>query len=147
MNDASTAGQALPAIVAFFENFRPQDLERLPHIYTADARFKDPFHEVKGLAAIEAVYAQMFRRLDVPRFTVRDRMAQGEVILLTWDFDCRFKGDATPRRIRGASRLHIDAHGRITDHRDYWDAAEELYEQLPLLGSFMRWLKRQAGKG
>lgn len=30
-------------------------------------------------------------------------------------------------------------------HRDYWDAAEELYEKLPVLGDLMRWLRRQAG--
>jgi steroid delta-isomerase len=28
-------------------------------------------------------------------------------------------------------------------HRDYWDAAGELYEQLPVIGSLMRWLKRR----
>jgi hypothetical protein len=32
----------------------------------------------------------------------------------------------------------------VAVHRDYWDAAEELYEKLPLLGSLMRFLKRQA---
>jgi hypothetical protein len=32
----------------------------------------------------------------------------------------------------------------ITLHRDYWDAAEELYEKLPVLGGLMRWLKKQA---
>ena len=46
--------------------------------------------------------------------------------------------------IRGASQLVFDELGRITLHRDYWDAAEELYEKLPLLGSLMRWLKGQA---
>jgi hypothetical protein len=43
-----------------------------------------------------------------------------------------------------ARQLHLDAIGLITLHRDYWDAAEELYEKLPLLGSLMRWLKRRA---
>ena len=28
--------------------------------------------------------------------------------------------------------------------RDYWDAAEELYEKLPIVGTLMRWLKRRA---
>ncbi|MFT3859169.1 MAG: nuclear transport factor 2 family protein [Aquabacterium sp.] len=138
---------ALPAIVSFYEGLQPQDLPRLAQLYAHDARFKDPFNEVQGVASIEAVFAHMFRRLDAPRFAVRDRMAQGDVILLTWDFDCRFKGEATPRTIRGASRLLIDAQGQIADHRDYWDAAEAVYEQLPLLGGFMRWLKRQARKG
>ena len=32
-------------------------------------------------------------------------------------------------------------------HRDYWDAAEELYEKLPILGGLMRWLKRRNAVG
>ena len=35
------------------------------------------------------------------------------------------------------------ADGRIARHRDYWDAAGELYEKLPLLGTLMRWLRRR----
>jgi hypothetical protein len=33
---------------------------------------------------------------------------------------------------------------RVAVHRDYWDAAEELYEKLPVVGSLMRWLKKRA---
>lgn len=33
--------------------------------------------------------------------------------------------------------------GRIVLHRDYWDAAEELYAKLPVLGGLMRYLKRK----
>jgi hypothetical protein len=29
-------------------------------------------------------------------------------------------------------------------HRDYWDAAEELYEKLPWVGGVMRWLKQRS---
>jgi hypothetical protein len=32
----------------------------------------------------------------------------------------------------------------VAYHRDYWDAAEELYEKLPVLGGLMRFLKRRA---
>lgn len=45
--------------------------------------------------------------------------------------------------IRGATRLHFDEQGRVELHRDYWDAAEELYEKLPLVGGLMRWLKNR----
>jgi hypothetical protein len=38
----------------------------------------------------------------------------------------------------------LDSDGLITVHRDYWDAAEELYEKLPLVGGVMRWLKARA---
>jgi len=44
------------------------------------------------------------------------------------------------------SLQELDAQGRVTLHRDYWDAAEELYEKLPWVGGLMRWLKRRANQ-
>jgi hypothetical protein len=46
--------------------------------------------------------------------------------------------------IRGASHVRFASDGRVAYHRDYWDAAEELYEKLPVVGSLMRWLKTRA---
>jgi hypothetical protein len=46
--------------------------------------------------------------------------------------------------ILGASHIVFNAQGLVSLHRDYWDAAEELYEKLPIVGSVMRWLKRRA---
>ena len=48
--------------------------------------------------------------------------------------------------IRGATHIVFDERGAVSVHRDYWDAAEELYEKLPLLGALMRWLKRAANR-
>jgi steroid delta-isomerase len=137
------AQQALPRIVAFFEGLKEQDLPVLGQIYARDARFKDPFNEVQGLIEIEAVFAHMFHNLDLPHFAVCDRVAHGHQAFLTWDFRFRFKGEEAWQTIHGATRLQFDAHGLVTDHRDYWDAAEELYEKLPVLGALMRWLKRR----
>ena len=49
------------------------------------------------------------------------------------------------QRIHGATLLRFDADGRISEHRDYWDAAGELYAKLPLIGPLMRWLKHRLG--
>jgi hypothetical protein len=46
--------------------------------------------------------------------------------------------------VRGASHVVFNESGLVTMHRDYWDAAEELYEKLPVLGGVMRWLKKRA---
>jgi len=87
----------------------------------------------------------MFVALDEPRFVVRDIVVQGDACFLTWDFVFRFKRFSRElQTIRGASHLQLDAQGRITLHRDYWDAAEELYEKLPVVGALMRWLKARA---
>ena len=134
-------------IVDFFERLAPADLVRLDEIYTGDARFKDPFNEVTGVPAIRRVFEHMFESLDAPRFVVRDVIVQGPQCFLTWDFVFRMRRfNRAEQVIRGGSHLHIAADGRIAMHRDYWDAAEELYEKLPVLGGLMRWLKRRASQ-
>ena len=132
-------------IVEAFERLQRADVERMDALYTADARFKDPFNEVQGVAAIQQIFRHMFAALDEPRFVIRDVLVDGDQCFLSWDFLFRmrrFRRDA--QCIRGGSHLRLAADGRIAEHRDYWDAAEELYEKLPGVGALMRWLKRRA---
>lgn len=133
-------------IIDGFEHLTPADVARLGEWYTPDARFKDPFNEVQGVAAIQRIFAHMFETLDEPRFVIREAIVQGDQCFLSWDFLFRMK---RLRRdiltVHGGSHLVFAADGRVALHRDYWDAAEELYEKLPLVGGLMRWLKRRAG--
>lgn len=137
---------AVQRLVQFFEQLQPQDLARLSELYAADARFKDPFNEVQGLAAIEHIFAHMFEALDAPHFIVTERIVQGTQCFLVWDFRFRFRrfDRESWQTVRGSTHLVFNDDGRVTLHRDYWDAAEELYEKLPLVGGLMRWLKRRA---
>ena len=137
---------AVQRLVQFFEQLQPQDLPRLPELYATGARFKDPFNEVQGLAAIERIFAHMFESLDSPHFIVTERIVQGTQCFLVWDFRFRFKrfDTTTWQTVRGGTHLVFNDEDLVTLHRDYWDAAEELYEKLPLLGGLMRWLKRRA---
>ena len=142
------ADPRIAAIVLLFEQLSPERLPQLAQIYTEDARFKDPFNEVQGVPAIHAIFEHMFRTLEAPRFVVHDTVVQGAQCFLTWDFVFGLKGrGVAPLVVRGGSHLKLAPDGRITDHRDYWDVAEELYEKLPLLGALMRWLKRRVNAG
>jgi len=133
-------------VVALYETLVPADLPGLRGVYADDARFKDPFNQVQGVAAIARIFGHMFGTLDGPRFRVIDIVADGDALFLSWDFNFRTRGTgAATMCIHGASHLRFDSQGRVAMHRDYWDAAEELYEKLPLLGVLMRWLKRRAG--
>ena len=139
------ADPVVARLIDFFEHLAPADLARMGQIYTADARFKDPFNEVQGVPAITAIFAHMFASLDEPRFVVRDAIVQDGQCFLSWDFVFRMRRfDRGLQTIRGGSQLRLAPDGRVQEHRDYWDAAEELYEKLPVLGALMRWLKRRA---
>jgi steroid Delta-isomerase len=146
MTDSRSVDPRVARVVTFFEQLSPADLPRIADFYVADARFKDPFNDVQGVTAIGSVFAHMYRALDAPRFFVHDMLADGDQCFLAWDFQFRFKrfAPAVDQVVHGATHLRFAADGRIALHRDYWDAAEELYEKLPALGALMRWLKRRA---
>lgn len=142
-DDARTA---VDRLCVFYENLTPQGLSQLNALYTDDARFKDPFNEVRGIPAIRHIFEHMFRNLHEPRFVVTQRLVDGRQAFLVWEFRFRLRrfDTKTQQVIRGGSHLQLAADGRISDHRDYWDAAEELYEKLPVVGGLMRWLKSKA---
>jgi hypothetical protein len=97
------------------------------------------------VAAIQRIFEHMFVSLDGPRFVIRDAIVQGNQCFLSWDFIFRMRRFSREEQVvRGGSHLRLAADGRISEHRDYWDVAEELYEKLPVLGALMRWLKRRA---
>jgi steroid delta-isomerase len=131
----------------FFETMSLDSLQQIVQIYTADARFKDPFNDVRGVAEIRRVFAKIATQVEVPSFGVTHAVCQGDDAFLTWDFGFEMKRWRQDEQvIHGASHIRFAADGRVVYHRDYWDAAEELYEKLPVLGILMRWLKRQAAK-
>jgi len=141
------SGDDLGRVRAFFESISPQTVQRIDEIYAVDAWFKDPFNEVRGVESIRRIFEHMFEQVDSPRFVVREVLAEGDGAFLTWDFVFRNRrlGDSQ-QVIHGASHLRFDADGRVNYHRDYWDAAEELYEKIPFLGGLMRALKRRAAR-
>lgn len=142
----SDISPAVARIVAYFETLTPHSVAELGALYDAQARFKDPFNEVQGLVAIRHIFEHMFVALQAPRFVITAQVLQGSQCFLTWEFRFRFRNFQrdTEQTIRGASHLLLSEQGLITLHRDYWDAAEELYEKLPLVGRLMRWLKKRA---
>ena len=138
--------QATENLATFFETLSPQSVAQLHTIYDAQARFKDPFNEVQGLPEIEKIFRHMYVALEQPHFVVTGQVVDGTQAFLTWEFRFRFKrfDTTTLQAVRGASHVVFNEQGLVTVHRDYWDAAEELYEKLPVLGGVMRWLKKRA---
>jgi steroid Delta-isomerase len=131
------------AVAQFFETLSHASLAGLDRVYADDARFKDPFNDVQGIPAIRAVFEHMFATLIDPRFIVLEAVTEGDQAFLSWDFSFRRRSGDAPLRIHGATHLRFAADGRVSLHRDYWDAAQELYAKLPVLGALMRWLQKR----
>lgn len=135
----------LERLINAYENLKPETIDNLIELYAKDALFKDPFNEVQGQDAIRAIFAHMFTSVNEPHFKVTHHLHNANSAYLSWDFHLRFKRWSKAEQIiRGCTFIEFDRDGFIKTHRDYWDAAEELYEKLPGIGSFMRFLKQRA---
>lgn len=138
---------ALAAFKAYWETLSAESVARLRQVYTDDAYFRDPFNEVRGAAALERVFAHMFETLEAPTFVIRETLLEGDAAVLIWDFTFRVRRwkPNVARNIHGCSHVRFAPDGRVSYHRDYWDAAGELYATLPVIGPLVRWLTRKMG--
>ncbi len=142
---AVSTAKAVDRLADFYEALSPATLHELDALYAVDARFKDPFNEVLGVAAIRRIFEHMFASVDTPRFVVTTRIVDGDQAMLGWNFQLRLRGRDLV--VRGVSHLRFDTSAKVVVHRDYWDPAEDLYAHLPLIGSLMRALRRKLSAG
>jgi len=134
----------LDGLIGFYHELSRESVARFPEFYADNAWFKDPFNEVRGVAAIQRIFAHMFGQVGEPRFTVRETVVDENGAVLVWEFNFRVRrwGRGEAQVMRGVSHLKFDPDGRVNYHRDYWDTGEELYMKLPVLGALMRGLRR-----
>lgn len=138
----------LSRYATLFETVSPDALDRLSEWFTEDARFQDPFNDVRGVAAIRRVFARMFETCHDIRFAVTDRLVHQDVGCLRWSMSFRPNVRGLQQRtwhIEGMSRIVFAADGRVQEHVDFWDSGTYFYARLPLLGSVIRAIRKRAG--
>lgn len=123
-----------------FTTLSPDNLAALATIFAPDARFKDPFNDVRGIAAIQKVFAHMYATTRESRFVVREWAVNGNTLFIRWNYHFQTL-HGKPWEITGTSVVHFAENGLASEHIDYWDVAEQLYAKLPLLSWLMKWLR------
>lgn len=127
----------------FFSALTPSDLQRLADFFDQQAHFKDPFNDVIGIDSISRVFDDMFERTQSPKFTVIEWMVNDDgVAYLRWTFSFTAPMLGS-QQFEGISRVVFNDQGKVIEHVDYWNPAEEIYEKIPLLGSLMKVLKNK----
>lgn len=126
----------LEKLVAWYQTLTRESVSDIALFYADNVRFKDPFNDVTGRAAIAAIFGHMFDTTHAPRFEVADRLVDGDQALITWTFFFGLRG--TSYEIVGSTHFKFNADGMVVLHRDYWDASEELLQKLPVIGRLIR---------
>ncbi|RXJ69519.1 hypothetical protein CRV08_02105 [Halarcobacter ebronensis] len=103
--------------------------------------FKDPFHEVKGVENIYNIFMKMYKNLDNPKFKIEEIVENDTTSYIKWIFYFSFKGKKKRQKFSGVSRVCFNDKKMVISHEDFWDAAENIYEKIPLLKYFIKLVK------
>lgn len=139
--------RALANFAAFFASFAPDKVATLlDQTYAPDVYFNDTLKAVQGREALRHYLAESADAVEDCRVRIHEstRSEHGEH-WVRWSMMIRFKklrrGQDT--WTIGISHLRFDAEGRVVYHQDYWNAADGIYEHIPLLGAAIRAIKRR----
>lgn len=114
----------------------------LDDVYSADVRFSDPFGTINGLNDLQHYFDKVYTNVTACRFQFGDVLISDNNACVEWIMHLRHPKLRRGREltVHGISRLTV-SEGRVSYHRDYFDAGEMLYENLPVLGSAIRWVR------
>lgn len=117
------------------------DRALLASVYEEQMHFEDSFHVIDSLDAFQRYCANLYENVSDIRFRFHDHWLQDGQAMLTWTMQY-----AHPKLNRGKAiyvdgASHLRFRERIYFHKDYFDGGQLLYEQVPLLGGAIRFLK------
>jgi hypothetical protein len=129
---------------SFFESIsQDTPFEAYAELFDEKVYFEDPFQKVIGLQKVYDIFQHMFETLHDPRFVVDEIVCDNRCAYLRWTFSYQQNPKHKIEKFTGVSRVQFLETGKVLSHVDYWDAAENIYEKVPLLGSVLRLIKKR----
>lgn len=128
----------------FFERLsQDNNQEFYEQFFDQNSLFEDPFQKVVGIEKIYKVFENMYTTLHDPKFVVQETIEKENVAYIAWHFVYALRPGAKRECFRGISRVEFSKDAKVISHTDYWDAASNVYEKIPVLGTVLRYVKRK----
>ena len=134
---------------ALFNNFNIDTLDLADGFYDPDVVFQDPIVELKGRDRLKAYYADMYENVTSIRFDFSGGIQREEEVVVFWTMEVRAKGfkGGEPVLLDGVSHIKFGGEsGKAIYHRDYFDMGAFVYENIPVLGSVVRYINKRLSK-
>lgn len=135
-------------LVNFVDNYQQlsiDNLQRLANIYHQDIVFIDPMHQLNGFDHLASYFKSLFLRLSYCQFHIEHVIVQNDQAAIYWQMSYTHPRLNSGAMVTVQGSSHIKGvNDKVIYHRDYIDLGAMLYEQLPLLGRVINWLKNRA---
>lgn len=145
LSDGQHEAAPIDRFVDYFEHLTLEDLSRIGAFYTEDVHFVDPFSDFRGLPMLEGIFNGMFTKMRDYRLTVHEYgMISADTGFIRWTMSGYVKQlGKEVWEVEGGSLVRFAEDGRVREHIDYWDAASQMYERLPVIGWILRRIRRK----
>jgi len=128
--------------VEIYQSLGVNNLELLDQIYHPQVNFVDPAHEISGIANLRKYFNNLYTNLASCEFTIDNVFYQNNQAAIYWTM--RYQHP----KLNSGNTVTVEGHSTIqgtgelvTYHRDYVDLGSMLYEQIPVLGRVIGYLK------
>jgi hypothetical protein len=132
---APVPDQAAQRFVAFFTSIdQPGVAARVDALYAKPVYFSDTLFVTEDRDALTRHFERLSRRGTHIEVDLDDAVISGTDLYLRWRMRVALPNGAEQSRTIGMTQLRFDESGRISFQQDFWDSAEGVYRQIPVLG-------------
>ncbi len=101
----------------------------LPY-YDEQIHFRDSVQEIQGLEAFKRMTERLIARSSELEMRIISAVMENRTIFMEWEMTILFR--KTRRSVvYGASRLTLNAQGKISEQRDYYDLWGDIFDNVP----------------
>lgn len=128
-----------------YQSMNLETIDSVNDIYHPEIEFVDPFHKVSGLNNLAEYFTRLYQNLDSIEFVFGKTVTSKQEAYISWNMKLIHPRLKSGKEISldGISFLKFSDDNKIIFHRDYFDGGAMLYENVPVIGRIVRWLKEQ----
>ena len=112
--------------------------EEWESLYNKQVKFIDPTQEKNGIDAYIKAQDGLIKRCDDIYLESHSIAINNNFAFIEWTMGLKIKG--IEFLYHGTTRLIFDEEGKVKEHRDYFDFCSGTFSNIPILGSFFKWL-------
>jgi len=117
-----------------YKTFSSATPTQLPRLYHPAITFKDPIHELNGLAALSDYFASFCNQGTQYRFEFTNEVISHDQAFFQWQMHYAHPNLANgkPLVLKGGTLIKFNT--QITYHEDFYDMGAMIYQHVPVIG-------------
>ena len=127
----------------FYENLSLASLASLDDIYHPEIAFMDPISKHQGLVSVTEYFKKLLENTTYCNCKIQTIIGADNQFAITWKMRYSHPKLNSGREIIVDGITHLEQQqDLIIVHRDYFDVGQMIYEQVPILRSVVKIIKK-----